>query len=474
MSFGVGIEQIVFTMTAPLEGSDSNVIYSALRFCLPRIIVVILIYILCLFIVNKIKQTLILNVKIKKLNIKFDISKFLKRTVALLSVLSIVFSILFVDSKFGLFEYIEDRNSFTKIYEEHYVDPNDVNITLATEDGKYKNLIYIYVESMETTYTSEQNGGKQDICYIPSLVSLANENISFSDSDRVGGFHNVWGTTYTMGALLGTTAGIPFSFPIDGNSMNTRKKFASGLTNLGDILHSFGYNQEFICGSDANFAGRRNYFEQHGNYDIFDYYTAKEEGYIPQDYSVFWGYEDRRLFEIAKDELAALSQDDKPFNFTLLTVDTHHISGYVCDICGNEYDMQTKNVVSCVDKQVTEFVRWCQTQDFYKDTAIIVTGDHPRMDNDMVDGVDYYDRTIYNCFINCRTDSSELNTTNRLFTPLDIFPTTLSALGFEWDGNRLGLGTDMFSGQETLAEQLGFDYLNTELGKKSAYYTKFY
>ncbi len=381
---------------------------------------------------------------------------------------------MYVDDKFGLFAYIKESNSFTQIYDDYYVNPNDVNITLATKDGKYKNLIYVYVESMETTYTSQQNGGKQDICYIPNLVNLANENISFSDGEGVGGFHNVSGTTYTMGALLGTTSGIPFSFPIDGNSMNTREKFASGLTNLGDILDSFGYNQEFLCGSDANFAGRKNYFAQHGNYDIFDYYTAKEEGYIPQDYSVFWGYEDKRLFEIAKDELKTLSQSDKPFNFTLLTVDTHHFSGYVCDICGDEYDMQTKNVVSCCDKQVSEFVKWCQAQNFYKDTAIIVTGDHPRMDNDMVDGVDYFDRTIYNCFINCEVDKNMLNTKNRLFTPLDIFPTTLSALGFEWDGNRLGLGTDMFSGESTLAEQLGFEYLNTELGKKSSYYTKFY
>ncbi len=470
MTFGVEIEQILFTLSAPIEGSDSNVIYSVLYYCLPRIGVVILIYLFFAIVFSKAKLPFILVFKNK---IKFNLSRILKTFVALSSVLSIVFTVKYVDDKFDIFDYIKESNSYTQIYEEYYVDPNDVPIMhVATK--KLKNLIYIYVESMETTYTSVENGGNQDICYIPNLVSLANENISFSDGEGIGGFHNVKGTTYTMGSLLGTTSGIPFSFPVEGNSMNTREKFATGLTNLGDILDKFGYSQEFICGSDGDYAGRKNYFMQHGNYDVYDYFTAKEEGRIPEDYRVFWGYEDKRLFEIAKDELTTLSQGDNPFNFTLLTVDTHHISGYVCDICGNEYDMQTKNVVSCCDRQVAEFVKWCQSQEFYKDTVIIVTGDHPRMDNDMVDGIKYYDRTIYNCFINCDVDKNNLKTTNRIFTPLDIFPTTLSALGFEWDGNRLGLGTDMFSGEDTLAEQLGFNYFNAELGKKSLYYRKFY
>ncbi len=81
MSFGVGIEQIVFTMTAPLEGSDSNVLYSALSFCLPRIAVVILLYVLCALILNKIKLSLILTATIKKVNIKLNLSKILKVTV---------------------------------------------------------------------------------------------------------------------------------------------------------------------------------------------------------------------------------------------------------------------------------------------------------------------------------------------------------------------------------------------------------
>lgn len=43
-------------------------------------------------------------------------------------------------------------------------------------------------------------------------------------------------------------------------------------------------------------------FQQHGKYEIFDLYTAREEGYIEEEYYTWWG-EDRYLFETAKDEL---------------------------------------------------------------------------------------------------------------------------------------------------------------------------
>lgn len=459
-TFGVGLEEIIFTLTSPLDGADSGVAISALTFCLPRIFAVVALCVGGVILSRKIK----LDIKVKK---------WLKPAISVVSVLSIIFSIFYVNFQFGLIQYLKNKTSYTKFYDEYYVDPETVDFSLKNENGEYKNLIYIYIESMETTYSSIENGGSQDICYIPNLSRLANENLSFSDSDSLGGFHNIASTGYTMGALLGSTAGIPFVFPTGGNDMDKVAEFAPGLTTLGDILHEFGYSQEFLCGSDAKFAGRKNYFEQHGNYEIFDYYTAIEKGYIPEDYFVFWGYEDKYLYEFAKYEALRLAEENEPFNLTMLTVDTHHVEGYVCSLCEDEYDTQTKNVVSCADRQINEFIKWCEMQDFYDDTVIIITGDHPRMDTEMVEGVDRFDRTIYNCFINCEIDEG-VQTKNRCFTVLDMFPTTLQALGFQWGSDRLGLGTGMFSGNPTLTEALTYDYVSAELSKKSEYCLKFY
>ena len=66
------------------------------------------------------------------------------------------------------------------------------------------------------------------------------------------------------------------------------------------------------------------------------------------------------------------------------------------------------------------------------------------------------------------------NETNRQFGTFDMFPTTLAALNVEIEGDRLGLGTNLFSAQETLTETYGYDVLNEELQKKSVFYnTKF-
>ena len=93
------------------------------------------------------------------------------------------------------------------------------------------------------------------------------------------------------------------------------------------------------------------------------------------------------------------------------------------------------------------------------------------MDSELVGDVADHDRTNYNLFLNVdATLSDGAQTTNRLYTPMDLFPTILSALGNQIEGDRLGIGTDLFSARPTLSEELGYDTLSNELGKYSKYY----
>jgi len=101
--------------------------------------------------------------------------------------------------------------------------------------------------------------------------------------------------------------------------------------------------------------------------------------------------------------------------------------------------------------------------------VIVIVGDHPRMDRILVDGIPAGDRVVYNCIINasCVPEGSMYNRVPTLF---DMFPTTLSAMGFTVDGDRLGLGVNLFSDQQTLAEKLGYVTLSNEIQKYSEYY----
>ena len=79
-----------------------------------------------------------------------------------------------------------------------------------------------------------------------------------------------------------------------------------------------------------------------------------------------------------------------------------------------------------------------------------------------------YIRTTYNCIINPAIEP--VRETGREFATFDMFPTTLAALGATIEGERLGLGTNLFSSEETLTEKYGYDKLEEELSKASDFY----
>ncbi|MBQ8974096.1 MAG: sulfatase-like hydrolase/transferase, partial [Oscillospiraceae bacterium] len=439
------LQSILFTITSPLKGTGGESFAPAFKEGLPKVFLALLLY--CAVAIPLCQRRVGLNIGIatKKKSRTINGAKLLRRIGAVLCVIALVASLWNVSESLGIREYLTTLTQRTTIYEDYYVDPLSVSIT---EDGKAKNLIYIYLESMETTYADIENGGIHDDNLIPNLTQIAYDNVSFSPTDKLGGFRNLRGATWTMGGLFSSSTGVPFSFPVDGNSMDQYENFASGITTLGDILQQKGYNQEFLCGSNGDFAGRKSFYQQHGNFQVFDYFTAIEKGYVEPSHYVWWGFEDFYLYEIAKDEVLRLAAEGEPFNLTMLTVDTHPYGGYFCELCENEYDSQLANVVKCADRQAAEFVRWCQQQDFYDDTVIVIVGDHIRQDTELVEGLHYSQRQAYNCIINSDKQPQQPEN-SRDFTTQDMFPTVLSAMGFDIEGDRLGLGTDMFSDKQT-------------------------
>ena len=395
-------------------------------------------------------------------------SRALSRWCALLLALSLA---LFAAYDVELLEYLSNQSTDTDLYEKHYKDPDTINLTFPEQK---RNLIYIMLESMETSYMSKNLGGAMEENLIPELYDLANQNLCFSNSNaKVGGFHTTKGATWTIGSMVAQTAGIPLKTPTeDVNQYGAAgEAFLPGVTTLTDILHDAGYTQALMVGSDVRFGGRKVYYEQHGMDEIYDIYTARKDGIIPNNYFVWWGMEDLHLFRYAKEKITDLAQGSEPFAFTMLTVDTHHVGGYQCELCeesnsGESYDQS----ISCSSRQVAEFVKWIQQQSFYENTTIIIVGDHESMDNGYFQrmvGSDYQ-RLLYNCFINTPVEAKQV--TNRHFAAVDLFPTTLAAIGCTIDGERLGLGTNLFSGAKTLTELHGFERFNEELAKASTYY----
>ena len=457
----LSIDEIIVHLKVPLDGTNSDVVLDGINACVPLAVLVLFL-------------SIFLIIGLRNKHGKCMIALFLVAVIACGSAGRAAYELY---DELDVKEYLVSQKKESHFIEQNYVDPRTTKITFP---DKKRNLIYIYLESMESTFASKGDGGGLDFNCIPELTTLAEENTNFSNSDKLGGGYPAYGGTWTMAGIFSQTSGIPIKNSEQTDDVNAtlaeQSSFSSQARNLEDILADEGYNQCFMIGSDATFGGRRAYFESHGKgqTEICDYNTAKENGQIPEDYYVWWGYEDQKLFANAQEKLTELSSKDEPFNFTMLTVDTHFEDGYVCEQCQNEFgDNQYANVMACSSRQVDAFVKWIQQQPFYENTTIVISGDHLTMDSDFCNDVsEDYERSVYNVFINLPEglDTSFEKTHNREFATLDMFPTTLAAMGVTIEGDRLALGVNLFSDEQTLTEQYGRKGLDKELMKKSKFY----
>lgn len=394
--------------------------------------------------------------------------RFFKTHALPLALVLMVLSTSFFVVSLDVVAYVDKISTDSDFIENHYVTPTSDKLTFPE---KPRNLIYIFLESMESSFADKASGGAFDENYIKELTELAKNNVNFSHSKDLGGALSYYGTTWTAGAMVSQTAGIPVKVPIEADSYGGENAYMPGVVSLGELLEQRGYRQLLLLGSDAEFAYRDSYFTEHGGYEVVDIKSLKESGRLPEEYREWWGYEDSKLFEFAKQELTSLASSGEPFNFTMLTADTHFPDGYICPECEELYESQYANVIACSSRQVSEFIDWIREQPFYENTTIIISGDHLTMDPSLVEGIDEdYTRTIYNCIINAPKEP--IKASNRAFGVFDMLPTTLSALGISIEGDRLGLGTDLFSACPTLTEIYGYDYLDEQIQMNSEFYNK--
>ncbi len=94
------------------------------------------------------------------------------------------------------------------------------------------------------------------------------------------------------------------------------------------------------------------------------------------------------------------------------------------------------------------------------------------MDSDFTDDMDEdYIRASYNVFINSSLEVPIKRLRSRDFYSFDFLPTTLASMGVEIQGNRLALGTNLFSDEQTLFEEYGED-MHGKLFQKSRFYDR--
>lgn len=468
INYGDFVKELFFYIQSGLEATGGNAIETGIKESI--IPFVILMFYLLIPIIGLSKCSIGINMKIFKYNLKlcFPIKNKLRY-----SIIVFLLSLVYMFISFDIKDILIDLNTESYLYEEYYVNPKEVEFNFPK---KKRNLIILFAESMESTLITKENGGQWTYSVIPELEDIALDNINFSNNSKVGGAISAAGTTWTVSGMVAQTSGINMSFFQQNSNHNsyTKDSFLSGAYTLGDVLKENGYNQELLMGSDAAYGGRKQYFTYHGEYEVFDYVYASEKKLV-KDY-IWWGFEDYKMFDFAKEELNKLSSKEEPFSLIMLTADTHFDDG--CIDCIREenkvtkYSTQYENVYASSSKEIYNFIKWLEKQDYYEDTTIVIIGDHLSMQYNYFrnKGIADEDRYVYNAFINSSVDTDFSK--NRKFSSLDIYPTILASIGVEIPGNRLGLGTNLFSGEKTLFEELGVETVQRELGRRSDFYNK--
>ncbi len=427
----VNLYQILFFINTSVKGADTNFISKFMRHCilLPALYALMISYIPAL--------------KCWRLKCKISYTAF----VSLLSVvLTIGYVFYKVDTKTLEHFFV---NEYTSFYEQHYTEPYEAEIKFKNK----KNLIVLHIESLEKTFEDKEIFGQN---LLENLRPFEKSNVQFQN------FQDGFATDFTQGSVIALFTGMPVKYHHLVNKFGKGRHFFKDYYSLGQILKENGYVLGSVQGTGSTFAGMGVFLKDNGFTDITDEKIIQTK-YPQYEKNGTWGYTDDVVLEIAKAKVEEMSLHE-PYFLYVQTIDTH--VGYQPTIKNMEKSENVYyEIIRHTTSHIAEFLRWMEQRPDYKDTVIVVLGDHLRMGNDFEMP---QNRSVYNLFIN----AFDVADKNRTFTQVDLFPTVVEALGGKMKGHRLGIGTSLFSSVPTFSEIYSKDYLYQTLSKRNKLYEK--
>jgi phosphoglycerol transferase len=308
--------------------------------------------------------------------------------------------------------------------------------------GEQRNLVVLYLESLEQTYFDETLFPG----LMPELSSLQERGLTFT------GVEEVYGTGWTIAGMVASQCGIPLITAGHGNAMSDVDAFLPAADCLGDLLAEQAYRLHYLAGASVDFAGKGDFYRTHG-FSSVEGVDELASSLSDPDYLSSWGLYDDTLFELVEQRFRRLSESSAPFGLFSLTLDTHHPQGHVSDACaGVHYDDGSNpmlNAVHCADRQVAQLVRSILDGPHAENTVVAVLSDHLAMRNLARDKLQRGDRK--NFFMLFSPDLPGGRRIESRGSMLDVGPTLLAALGHEVEG--LGLGRNLLGDEPTLVEE---------------------
>lgn len=330
----------------------------------------------------------------------------------------------------------------TTLISDTYVEPS----WTMPPDVQPKNLILIYVESLERSLTEEALWGEN---YIRGLTDYTASWITPTS------FLQMAGARWTIEGVVSSQCGIPLrplSFAntpdneVNHNEIGDQiRQFLPGVNCLGDVLAANGYSNTFMGGARKAFASKGDFLSEHGYQTVLGWEDWSAIGEVSD---TRWGLHDDRLLSYAQSKVDELEASGEPYNLTILTVDSH-LEGLMSEECRNRGVDNLAGIFGCSTDLVVDFLDFVENRGYLEDTVVVIMGDHLMAPGSISDRIpEDYERNV---FFAMKNDSSPRakSSESRAFLHVDVLPTILEALGFESLSGRAGLGLSLYSNDET-------------------------
>lgn len=465
----VTFEQVVFFLNVPLEGAESEFT----RTFYVKVLFRAFLY-SCLFFAIRWACNRLAKKENRMGTVLAKGMPFYNLAVCLVSIAILIFSGFRVNRMFQVSENLNQQynREVSRFYEDFYIDPKKAVLKRPSDRNQW-NLIVVYLESMEKTFSDEK---LMPYDLIPQLSRIAEQNQSFSH------FMQGYGQFPTQSALVSSMIGVPTTYLMRIGSPlrvgGSLPDFAPNAFSVGQLLEREGYSNLYVQGTNGRFSGIDVFLKSHGFKAFYDIRSLTERFEAEHQAECIKAnlkrrFYDRFTYDFFKEKILELP-DDKPFFAVMATIDTHF--GSSNPPAKNHFPTTLQSTIYEASRMAGEFLEWVKAQPFGKKTVVVFMGDHLMMRAGGVRGDETHtlfgnvpteSRFIFNAFVNARKKAPDLS---RHFTQVDMFPTLVEALGYEIEGHRLGLGTSLFSARPTLMEELGEAKLSKELKKKNRLY----
>ena len=438
---GFDFQQIVFfgVMPGATDGTDWEVYFLFFKWVVVRpLILTVIIY--CLYRLLK----LLFGAKWRERK---------KLNWAIIAVLG-VFGVDEVLRSVGYYTYLKRAYSEDETAQ-YFKAVSDIDLAAKSS----KNLILIYVESLENTYSEPK--------FFGTNLNEPIENLLGKSGYRM---QQVSGTHWSIAGQVASQCGIPLATFL-GNAVGAyTDKMLGNITCLGDILNAAGYHQTFLVGSNVKHSGLSSFYSTHGYDEVLGKYEL--ESHHAEQERTGWGegLQDDTLMDVALDIALKQSKSDQPFNITVELTDNHAANGILSPRCRNKgLGEQLYEVIYCTNETLAKFINALDNARILDDTVLVILGDHLFM-GDFDKNLDGFERSIY--FNYLAHDKFNSKKSGKI-SHFDVYPTLLSLVaGYNLPTLHLGIN---LSTPDSNEKQRMHDYVfGPEYNPNAPFFKKFW